>query len=556
MIDEPSQSLQRPDVARTAARTLFRHDTLDRNTDSFRLIQIRRDRSQEGHIQLSLWQDSISSATYQCLSYRWGDATRQHSVVINGELFDVGENLYEFLQEAHNDKCPLGAYCALWIDALCINQNSTQERGHQVQRMGHIYSKAKRVLIWLGARHTQAPALCDWILSSSESCPKAFSAGWQQICSDPYWYRAWIVQEVLLSQSVTVVLPGATIEYRALGRAIARFTDLSRLDEASAAQLWTFWDDHWSKPRDRAQAHSTVDWLRHDRDRTRFWELIHLQKTSKCADKRDRVYSLLGLVSGDLKFPVNYEEDAVDLFWRAGEHFNAWEAPELVDILRIALLNNDFMHDDTRRMLGESIDPWELVESLNTRPDLQLRIAVRRAISTTSLPGTTEVSCASSDCHRAPPLECTRDDILLCTNAKSSGPTEHGCIHALATPLNAQPAQPAHKFSIRLEAHHGNTTAHTYLPAEALQVADKDTITWKGVGDWVSLSKVLDENNLDRTDRVKLLIPAKYAVWIWYGVHPDELEQVYHRKHRNLPSARHILPVGTRFSRKSIELPG
>jgi hypothetical protein len=551
MIDESSQNLQEPGGGCGVARALFRHDTLDRNTDSFRLIKVRRDRSQEGHIQLSLWQDSISSATYQCLSYRWGDATRQHSVVINGELSNVGENLFEFLHEVNSNDCQLDADCPFWIDALCINQNSTQERGHQVQRMGHIYSKAKQVLIWLGARHTQAPALCDWIRSSSEACPETFSAGWKQICCDPYWYRAWIVQEVLLSKFVTVILPGATIEYRALGRAIARSTDLSRLDEASAAQLWTFWDDHWSKPRDRAQAHSTVDWLRHERDRTRFWELIHLQKTSKCADKRDRVYSLLGLVSADLEFPVDYEENAVDLFWRAGEHFNAWEAPELVDILRIALLNTSLLHDDTRRILGESMDPWELVESLNTRPDLKLRIAVRRAISTTSLPGTTAVNCASSDCHRAPPLECTKHGILLCTNAKSSGPTEHGCIHALATPLDTRPAP---NFCIRLEAHHGDTTAHTYLPSEALQIADKDTITWKSVGDWVLLSKVLDEKNLDRTDRVKLLIPAKYAIWIWYGVHPDELEQVYHRKHRNLPSARHILPVGTSFSRESIQL--
>lgn len=279
--------------------------------------------------------------------------------------------------------------------------------------------------------------------------------------------------------------------------------------------------------------------------------MVHLQKTSKCAGKRDRIYSLLGLVSGDLEFQVDYSENAVDLFWRAGEHFNAWEAPELVDILRIALLDNDILRDDTRRMVGETMDPCELVESLSTRPDLQVRIAARRASSTTSLLGTTTVRCASSDCHRAPPLECTRRDILLCTNAKSSGSTEHGCIHALVTPLDGPSTT---DFRIRLEAHHGNATAHTDLPPNSLQIADRDRNTWKGIRNWVSLCEVLDDRDLDRKDRVKLLIPAKYAIWIWYGVHPDQLEQVYHRKHRNLPSTQHVLPARTEMSGNSIEL--
>lgn len=38
----------------------------------------------------------------------------------------------------------------LWVDTLCINQTDLQERSHQVNMMGKIYSKADRVLIWLG----------------------------------------------------------------------------------------------------------------------------------------------------------------------------------------------------------------------------------------------------------------------------------------------------------------------------------------------------------------------------------------------------------------------
>jgi hypothetical protein len=38
----------------------------------------------------------------------------------------------------------------LWVDAICINQKDVNERGHQVGIMRDVYSKAARVLIWLG----------------------------------------------------------------------------------------------------------------------------------------------------------------------------------------------------------------------------------------------------------------------------------------------------------------------------------------------------------------------------------------------------------------------
>jgi hypothetical protein len=42
----------------------------------------------------------------------------------------------------------------LWVDALCINQEDTTERNHQVMQMGAIYEKAKRVVVWLGRPKT------------------------------------------------------------------------------------------------------------------------------------------------------------------------------------------------------------------------------------------------------------------------------------------------------------------------------------------------------------------------------------------------------------------
>jgi hypothetical protein len=42
--------------------------------------------------------------------------------------------------------------CILWIDSICIDQSSTEERNHQVALMGDVYSMASEVIIWLGEK--------------------------------------------------------------------------------------------------------------------------------------------------------------------------------------------------------------------------------------------------------------------------------------------------------------------------------------------------------------------------------------------------------------------
>jgi hypothetical protein len=538
-------------------RAVFKHDTLDRATDSFRLIKILPSRSADGLLQLYLWHDAVSSASYRCLSYRWGEQSRRHVVLLNGEEFHTGDNLYRFLEEMYTriQSSSADAVGALWIDSISINQDCVEERGHQVQHMGSIYTHATEVLVWLGHESIVVDTLREWVQAETwKECPQALRDQWNKIRFNPYWYRAWIVQEILLAKKIMIVLRGVTIDYTLLGRSIARSTDPDRIDENPAAQLWTFWHDRWKKPSHHKSEPITVDWLRHQRDRDHFWSLIHMHKGAKCTDERDRIYSLLGLISGNHEFKVDYNESAADLFWRAGEHFDAWEAPELVDILRVALLNDQAAKENTRRVNSRGINPWVLVDSLKTRPDFQVRIPVRRAVPATSLycRVTKRITCKFKDCRRAPRLQCTPDDILLCTNARSNGPTEHGCIHGLARPLDKPAAEP---FEIKIEAHHGKTLANTILPPTALQVLDTGTDTWVGVSTWSSLQRALERRDLDRTDRVKLQVPAKYAIWIWFGLHPDQLNSAFAEHRPELPSAHHALPPGTKVTRHSIEVP-
>jgi hypothetical protein len=55
----------------------------------------------------------------------------------------------------------------LWIDAISINQETLEERNHQVGIMGEIYSRAECVIIWLGRARTHVlrtiSACCSWL---------------------------------------------------------------------------------------------------------------------------------------------------------------------------------------------------------------------------------------------------------------------------------------------------------------------------------------------------------------------------------------------------------
>jgi hypothetical protein len=51
----------------------------------------------------------------------------------------------------------------MWIDSICIDQTSTDERNQQVALMGEIYGRAMGVNIWLGESDEQTDACIRWI---------------------------------------------------------------------------------------------------------------------------------------------------------------------------------------------------------------------------------------------------------------------------------------------------------------------------------------------------------------------------------------------------------
>jgi len=83
---------------------------------------------------------------YEALSYTWGGEEKPRSIAIKGQNLNITANLYEALLHLRTRSLDR----IIWIDAICINQENREEQGQQVQLMAMIYSKAHRVLVWLG----------------------------------------------------------------------------------------------------------------------------------------------------------------------------------------------------------------------------------------------------------------------------------------------------------------------------------------------------------------------------------------------------------------------
>ncbi|PVH97245.1 HET-domain-containing protein, partial [Periconia macrospinosa] len=83
---------------------------------------------------------------YEALSYTWGTPDNAVGIELNGYRLEAGPNLFAAMTRFRNPTKTR----TLWIDALCINQSSIEERTQQVRLMTLIYSKAAKVLVWLG----------------------------------------------------------------------------------------------------------------------------------------------------------------------------------------------------------------------------------------------------------------------------------------------------------------------------------------------------------------------------------------------------------------------
>ena len=143
----------------------------------------------------------------------------------------VGENLEAALR-AMREMPEIRCGTRVWVDSLCINQNDAEEKAHEAKRMADIYMRATRVISYLGRDEDKCGHVLEtlnglaesWLLfgPSQEVCTRNCSlvVGDDVKNSDfircigmllrrPYWYRAWVVQELFHTGETGILICGA-----------------------------------------------------------------------------------------------------------------------------------------------------------------------------------------------------------------------------------------------------------------------------------------------------------------------------------------------------------
>ena len=268
----------------TTDMSLFEHKALDSTKRQIRLLTLL---SFEQHsakeclldpVKLTTsssthgWHESITCTikhvsqdddpVYLPLSKSWGnDSICGHIQIrsVDGNTcnnFNATINVTQALQYFRQEKISL----CLWVDAICINQNSNAEKTEQVLLMQEIYTKAESAIVWLGPAVEDRDAAMDALDSIGT---KASEAGMLDLRKadyiiwpypDPhgrrsakkkliddlveqdsteypyrafnllsersYWTRVWIVQEVSVSKEVTFVCGLRRLSFRHLTAAL------------------------------------------------------------------------------------------------------------------------------------------------------------------------------------------------------------------------------------------------------------------------------------------------------------------------------------------------
>ena len=275
---------------------------------------------------------------FEAVSYVWGDSTRTHVVQVDGAAMPITASVRAILEQ----KASISKAKTVWIDAVCINQDDTAEKGWQVQKMMlRIYQAARFTTVHLPMpnprehdahlvpmflRHLvlhmalQGPETRDWSIMSmhlreTRQCGGQQPPRWRALLAffQSSWFeRVWVVQELAAARHVRIVYGGRHIHYGTLLAVLKTILQSGRSDIGLA--VITLGPDHVA-PMPPAFAHMPIMMVYRARFQEHgpipFHEILRTLMSMKSTVPVDKIYALQGLsdAAGCPDLPVRYDGD-------------------------------------------------------------------------------------------------------------------------------------------------------------------------------------------------------------------------------------------------------
>jgi hypothetical protein len=188
---------------------------LDRSKFETRFLSILPGQSTEVSCTLTI--DSLLRApVYVALSYHWGDQSSTRSISLGGSRRGVTASLEAALQELRSKSIQV-----IWVDALCIYQPDIYEKAYQLGQMSNIFSKAVKVIAWLGPAADDSSNAMQVLASMQFS--SRYNASIAQLLRRPYWKRAWIIQELAKASKVEIWCGAQMLPWEVFIRGVLRW---------------------------------------------------------------------------------------------------------------------------------------------------------------------------------------------------------------------------------------------------------------------------------------------------------------------------------------------
>lgn len=324
------------------------YQSLNKIGKGVRLLQVTQ--AQLGAERVFTLMDEVPLAgarnTYTAISYCAGDPFKTQSLLVNGIRFNAFANLghaidetCDYLSLKHGTLSHL-----LWVDQICINQSDSSERSHQVGFMYDIYENAREVAIclsvercphyalpWIrsldihkvldeGRTHTNGRYYKDNPLRTLESdqrrvehvvSHKDYFSGTYissvkekirhqignttscnglldvvNMLKQPWWTRAWIVQELVASRQATFIYGGYSVSCDLLSEAVFAIASLKDdiRNNVFGIQLLRH---HWTFA--ASTATSVLKLKKPDVIEREIKETLNHSRQCQASDKRDHV---------------------------------------------------------------------------------------------------------------------------------------------------------------------------------------------------------------------------------------------------------------------------
>ncbi|KAF7188006.1 Heterokaryon incompatibility protein 6, OR allele [Pseudocercospora fuligena] len=274
------------------------------NVDDIRVFTIDLDAGSDVELIGYFQRVSINNPLPYCaLSYAWGKIHQAgshltHHVHFDGEALKITKTLYQalvrirqmYLDEGRTD--PVYKPPALWVDAICIDQDDPIERSRQVMMMGQIYASARRLLVWL---EDDMPASSN-VDEIRQTTDMAYASG--SLLQRKYFTRMWVVQEAICAHAVQ-----CTLLFNRFRSPVSNLAAILEDREVAFAEC----------EQEENKGHEL-------QLNTLMMNLLKFRR-KQCSDARDRVYALKSISCDGQAVLINYSQTCESLYVALAEQW-------------------------------------------------------------------------------------------------------------------------------------------------------------------------------------------------------------------------------------------